>query len=110
MKTVWLFNVNRRVYRQDENGRSTGGPIWREHWQEHEIVGETSQSYITKWGMKVPKKGGEGIAFDAAEIDRLAYVHDNRHNIADAVQRCVDYDTLVKIAEIIGYKAEENPT
>jgi hypothetical protein len=104
MKFVWLFDRDRRVYNKDEKGRSTGGPIWREHWVKHEIVGETSRSWLTKRGQKVPKKGGPGIAFDEAGINRRAFVRDNSYKISQAIARCDDYDTLVKIAEIIGYK------
>ena len=106
IKSVWIFDSSRRVYRRDENGRAIGGPVWREHWVGHEIVGETSRSWITEFGRKVPKKGGYGIAFDAAEIDRQEYIHKHRCKIADAVRRCDDYYTLRQIAEMAGYVAE----
>lgn len=102
---VWVFDSNRRVYRRDEDGRPYGGPIWREHWRRHEIVGETTRSWITKHGTKIPKKGGYGIAFTEEEIDRAAYIQDNRHRIADRVLRLDDHDTLKRIAELVGYEA-----
>lgn len=101
---VWIFDINYRSYRRDKNGRAYGGPIWRDHWRKHEIVGETKRSWITRWGKKVPKSGGNGIAFSEEEIDREAYIQDNRHKIADRVMRLKDHDTLKRIAELVGYE------
>lgn len=78
---VWLFDINRRVYQRDASGRAFGSPIWREHWEEQVIVGETRVSWVTEWGKKVPKKGGWGIAFSEEEIAREAFVQDHRRNI-----------------------------
>ena len=38
--TVWVFDVNRRVYRERKPGETYagGGPIWREHWAPRKIV------------------------------------------------------------------------
>lgn len=99
---VWLFDVNYRVYGPDKSG-----PIWREHWRETRITGETKVSWITASGRRVPKKGGGGIAFSEVEIDRAAYVKVNRHRIADAVSRCADHDMLKTIAEMVGYMERE---
>lgn len=104
-RRVWVFDYNRRVYRQDEQGRSLhGSPIWREHWREEEVVGETSRSWITRLGRKIPKSGGPGIAFSEEEIERAEYVHENRHLIADQVRMLTDHDKLCQIAKIIGCK------
>lgn len=40
---VWLFDENHRVYAA---GNRMGGPIFREHFIEHTIIGETSQSWL----------------------------------------------------------------
>ena len=99
----WIFDENRRRYKTDEKGRSTGGPIWREHWVKVEIVGETSRSWITNYyDRKVPKKGGRGYAFSEEDIDRMAFV-EQRHAIGEAVKYCTDYETLRRIAEAVGY-------
>lgn len=98
----WIFDENRRRYKVDEKGRSVGGPIWREHWVKVEIAGETSRSWITKCGLKVPKKGGRGYAFCEADIDRMAFV-EQRWQIGEAVKRCTDYETLKLIADAVGY-------
>ena len=104
---VWLFDINRRVYAKDENGRNTGGPIWREHWREHQVVEETRVSYITKNGQKVPKNGGRNIAFSEAEIDRLEMIHLHAWQIADAVKSCKDPDILIEVAQLIGYQCRQ---
>lgn len=103
---VWVFDINIRKYRKDENGRSFGGPIWREHWQRQEIVSETSRSWITNYGEKIPKAraGGRGIAFSEEEIEREAFVQENRHKIAFEVQQIKDHELLKKVAELIGYR------
>lgn len=101
---VWIFDINVRKYRRDENGRSFGGPIWREHWVRHEITGETSRSWITNRNKKIPKSGGRGIAFCEEDIDRAAFVEENRYRIGQAVGAIRDYDLLKKVADLIGYK------
>ena len=100
---VWIFDINRRVYHKDEKGYGVGAPIWREHWCKHEIVGETKRSWILKYGKKIPKSGGRDIAFTEEEINRAAFIQDNRHKIADAVRCITDYDTLKKVAEVAGW-------
>jgi hypothetical protein len=123
--SVWIFQPEHRVYQQDENGRSFGAPIWREHWREHFVIGETSRSWLIGWrkysapGMyvlKLPKSSSDRIscaggrsatvAFSQAEIDEREWVHDHCHYIANQV-KYLDYATLRKIAELIGY--EEKP-
>lgn len=98
----WVFDVNRRRYKVDENGKSTGGPIWREHWAKVEIVGETSRSWVTSYGRKIPKSGGSGIAFSEEDINRMAFV-EQRWAIANKVRYCTDYETLKQIADAVGY-------
>lgn len=75
----------------------------RERWVKVEIVGETSRSWVTNYfGRKVPKKGGYNYAFCEADIDRMAFV-EQRWQIGEAVKRCVDYETLKRIADAVGY-------
>jgi hypothetical protein len=100
---VWIFDTNRRVYERDENGRAKGGPIWRDHWKEIPIVGETRVSWVSRYGDKIPKKGGYGIAFSEEEIDRAAFVQEHRSKIVRVLERCQDYDTLIKVAGVLGY-------
>ena len=104
MRDVWVFDINYRVYQKDENGRSYGSPIWREHWRKQKILGDTKRSWITYGGAKIPKKGGKGIAFSEEEIDRAAYVYDHKYKIAESVKAIGDFDMLKKIADLIGYR------
>jgi hypothetical protein len=106
--TVYVFDINRRVYPPKPPGKSysSSGPIWREHWVPQQIVGETSRSWITNHDRKIPKRGeAHGVAFDKADVDRAAWVHDNVHKIADKVTRCKDFDVLVRVAAAVGYIA-----
>lgn len=100
--TIWIFDINRRVYRKDTSGH----PIWREHWRPEVIAGETSRSWITKLGKKVPKKGydARSVAFSQEAIDRAAFIHDNAYRIGEAVGRLEDHDLLQQIAALINYK------
>lgn len=101
--SCWVFDINKRVYRRDENGRPCGGgPIWREHWRETKIVGETKVSWITEWGKKIPKKGGQGICFSERELDEASWVQENRNRLSDAVRSLKDFTTLKSVSEILG--------
>lgn len=105
---IFRFDPNRRIYKKDPvTGRDgRGGPIWREHWSEVEITGETSRSWVFRWNEKIPKKGPLpwGYLLNAEEVDRAAWAHDNIYEICEAVRRCRDYDKLRAIAELIGWK------
>lgn len=106
--TVWVFDINRRVYRERKPGEkyAVGAPIWREHWVPRKIVGETVRSWVLVQGGRVPKKGADPhlFSFSEADIARRAWVHDNRHLIERAVGRVCDYDTLRSVAALIGYE------
>jgi hypothetical protein len=102
-KTIWVYDINLRHYRRDEKGRSYGPPIWRKSWRPNEVVGENRVSWIFASGAKVPKKGAVGVAFSEEEIDRLAFVEENKHRISDAVS-CLGYERLKQVADLIGYQ------
>jgi len=101
--TIWAFDINRRVYAKDASNTFGGGPIWREHWRPMKVTGETSRSWITAWG-KYPKSGGPNLAFSESDIDRAAFVNDHKHRICEAIRSEYDFDTLVQIAKLVGYK------
>ena len=102
---IWRFDENHRIYKKDANGRSNGGPIYREHWRSTTIQAETTKSWITVWGEKVPKRGPHpGYAFSASEVDDHCWVHGNRYSITRAVDRCKDANALRRIAELVGWK------
>jgi len=106
---VWAFNVNRRVYERDANGKAMGGPIWREHWEPMFVVGETTQSWLigSEWmkdrpdthhrAGKVAKKDWPGsLATSEVDIERAAFVK-QRHKLARRIEACRDYETLKAI-------------
>ena len=103
-QTVWKFDINRRVY-----GQNKAAPIWREHWREMVIIGETRRSWLvgysgsTSTHDKIPKNDVNPRlwAFSSADISRRAWVNDNCHRIAEAVRRCNDCDTLSKIDALL---------
>ena len=97
--TIWIFDIQRRVYARDADGRATGGPIWREHWRPVVIVGETSRSWVTDYGNKIAKSGTDprNVAFSEAEIDRAAWVRDNARRISGRVMACGDFEKLKAI-------------
>lgn len=101
---VWIFDINRRVYLKDGNGRSFGSPIWREHWKKIDVVGETRVSWLTSCRRKIPKKGGHDICFSLREIEDRAWIHENAHRLAGAVSRCTDIGALREIAHLVGYQ------
>lgn len=107
---LWRWNENRRVYGRDpETGRPTGSPIWREHWEPCEIIGETLRSwlvgspYMKTWADmerkadKVAKKDFPGkYATSEEDIEKAAFV-EGRFRLAEKVRYCTDYDTLKKV-------------
>ena len=101
---VFVFDDNHREYVRDSNGNSSGGPIYRKHFVETTITGETPRSWITarRPDLKYSKKDGQGL-YNAEQVDEAVYVHDHAHKIADRVYR-VDYKTLKAIAKLIGYE------
>jgi hypothetical protein len=107
---VWKFDQNRREYERDEKGRASGPPIWRKHWVRYAIKSENRVNWILddSWGdngsrisKRDPRSAGWGFAFSEEEIDRLAWIHDNAHKLADAVRRCTDYETLHAVAALL---------
>jgi hypothetical protein len=109
---VWQFDQNNRVYREGYSA-----PIWRKHWRKKEVTGETARSWVV--GNGSPRHGGfklskadvaKGtydrslIALSESDIDKAAWVHDNRYKISSAIDRLNDYDILQKVAELVGYK------
>jgi hypothetical protein len=97
---VWIFDINRRIYNRDENGRAYGGPVWREHWQKHEITGETIRSWIRD------NVDLRSICFTDQELEDVIYIHDNERHIAERVRKITDVKLLKQVAELIGYTGE----
>lgn len=112
VRHVWIFDSNRRIYPPAPNGKlwASGGPIYREHWVKHEVAGETRASYITKHGGKVPKKGGHGFALSEAEVEDDVWRHDHRWRIAKIVGDLRDVSILRKVADVVGYLPNVEPS
>ena len=113
-RKVWVFRSERRVYERDARGHAHGGPIWREHWCEGVIDGETPRLWLVGFpkstgdrpGLmgRFPKKGvPDGFALDEKQIDRLAWRHEHAHRIAAAIQHA-PLDQLIEVARLIDYK------
>jgi hypothetical protein len=110
---VWEFDQNLRVYERDENGRAMGGPIWRKHWRELQVIGETSRSWLvgSEWqksdpsrAMKIAKRDWPGdLAISEEDLDRRAFV-EQRYKLARAIETCRDYDTLKAIEAALAAK------
>ncbi len=103
---IWFYDGNRRVYRALEPGKTyaTGGPIYRESWRKLAVIGETSRSWLTEFGHKVPKKGERrGYALTDSEMEDFVFIHDNAYKIGRFVEDIKDADLLRKIATLSGY-------
>jgi hypothetical protein len=114
--TIYIFEDNHRVYAKDAQGRSTGGPIWKEHWRPHTIDGETTQSWIVgkDWRnpIKISKKELRegtlrGVCFSMEEVERKAWVKANAHYLGNVVGVQDNYELLKKIAEMVNYKEQK---
>lgn len=94
-----------RVFVRRTSNR-TGEPEWREM----PITGETSRSWIAgehAWQqLKIPKKGRNVtlVCFTPEEVERATWVTKHAWRIGDAVGRVTDFDTLIHIATLAGYK------
>lgn len=103
-----MFNANLRIYELDKSR-----PIWRKHWQEVEIIGETSRSWLlgSPWRpLKLSKASFRSGACPAgwarswADVENLAWVHENRHRIAEHLHRVQDPKVLRDVAKLINYQ------
>lgn len=107
---VWVFDQNHRVYPKKPNGSPLGGgPIYREHFREREITGETSRSWVLSSGLKVPKTGGDvrgAVYMTRQAVEDAVFMNAHRWRIEEAVGRVLDATLLRQIAALVGYKAE----
>lgn len=102
----FLYDMSRRVYERDENGRAKGGPTFRGHFYEVTIEGETSKSWITNHGRtKVPKSSPFPPLYTEQMISDREWVAVHAYRISEEVRRLTDVDSLKRIAEIVGYTA-----
>jgi len=111
--TIWIFDENRRVYPDGPDGRRSFGSraIWREHWRQTVITGETRVSWLHH-GRKISKRdlaAGKvrGVLTSEADLDAACYVNEHAHKIAERVQRLAGGEqaatVLRQIAALVGY-------
>ena len=96
--SVWVFNQNRRVYAKAPRGQYVGAPIWREHWEEREIIDETRVSWVLRGGGKIKKSANpRAVAFSEEEIDRRAFVKEKQVVFAGHIRECASYEAMKEI-------------
>lgn len=109
--SVWIFDENRRVYR-DEDGNYSSRCIFRQHFCKVKVTGETRQSWILSYqnNIKVNKKtlkykrgyGRDGnLYLTEDDIDKMCWIKDNKMNIIDIVRRCDNYKKLKQVEDIM---------
>jgi len=126
--TVWIFDANRRVYADKKLGNGklwpSGPPIWREHWRQHVITGETRVSWLVAdyVGDRHPRKISKrdlaagkvrGVLTSERDLDAACYVNEHAHAVADRVSRLAGGEqaaaVLRQIAALVGYDAGSTP-
>lgn len=107
--TVWIFDEDHRVYPKDK--RFGSGPIYREHFRPEIIDGETRTSWLigskqwrkSDW-IRINKKNPQ-CCVSIEEVEGRVWAQEHRHRILQLAQTS-DYETLRKIAELVGYKSD----
>lgn len=104
---IFYYDENHRVYEKDSNGRSFGGPIFKEHFRRGIITGETRDYWlIDSWGMRIKKKPVDlkfGV-LTQEQVEDLVWLAVNRYKLVEKIKYSNDIVILKKIAELIGYK------
>ena len=118
-ETLYLYNENNRVYKDDE-GNSTRHTNPRFKWEAYEVVSETRNSWIIvmRGGkeIRVNKKTFE-IAYIAPGYKQMAYTEEmkqaalwleqNHADIVQAVQKCSNVQKLLAIWNILQEETED---
>lgn len=97
----YVFHENRRRY--DANRHI----IYREHFEQREITGETTRSWLVGAlkTTKIPKKTGANL-YTADMVELEVWGREHKYKIAEALRySSIPLETFKKIAELIGYKA-----
>lgn len=104
--TVYTFDVNRRVYARDEQGKPHGGPIYREHWRPWLIVGEEKRSWIVAYpDGTYPRKVSKTSFKTETEVADACWLEVTRYRFSEAVRKCNNVDLLRRAAAVIGFEA-----
>jgi len=101
---AWIFDHNRRVYKDPETGVKSFGPIYKYHWVKHEIIGETRVSWLygdKQRPCKIPKKGERyRVYFSLEEVEQDCYVKENVIRLAEMFRHAT-YNQLKEIERIL---------
>lgn len=103
----FVFDYNRRVYEKD--GVKSSSPIYREHFREIKVTGETDREYLCsygtinkrtmrfKWGKETQR------VYTEQEMEADVFVNENRHKAAERVRSlsAENADKLKAIIEIL---------
>lgn len=100
----YIFDDNRRIYKRDENGRSSGSPIFREKFVQVEIVGETSRSWVFSYygETKVSKKDPWKKIHTLKMVNDKVWLKEHAYKLGEKVQQCRDIAKMKQIAVIVG--------
>lgn len=107
-QTVYYFDQNRRVYREDKSG-----PIYKEYFRPLEIKDENDKEFILDWGTINKRSGllrfnrdrGTVRFFTEEEKEDMTYIEDNGYKLADKVRHIKDAGKLKMIAKILDFEA-----
>lgn len=114
--TVWRFDRNHRVYARDASGTATGPAIFREYFRPTTISGQTTKSWVTTGGLKIPKAGGDvrecaggaygkiAVYMTQEAVDAECWRQVHRWRLAKKVEECNDVALLKQIAALVGYR------
>lgn len=113
---IYRFDINRRVYERKPGKKYGGRIIYREHWQELSITGETSRSWLVqrfsgdRSPLKVPKKGAHrGWAFSKEEVEMDVFLNEAMPKIRDRLSwtHREDPQVLLRVAKAMGIAIPE---
>ena len=105
--TVYVYDPNRREYARDAQGRAIGGALYRGHFVETVITGETRVSWIVeRFKAKYKKKPAYPTAgcLTMDRVNDLVWKDSHRYKIARVVERLSDVAVLKQVAALIGYE------
>ena len=95
------LKVGSKIWWHQRHSRSQN---YRDQWNETDIKGQTSRSWITRYGM-APKRGPHyGYAFTTEELNDLVYVNDNAYRISRSLDNCKDASILRQIDALLTAK------
>ena len=99
---LWMFDHNRRRYNEKREC------IFREHFFEVEIIGETSRSWLigSYRPLKIPKASpwGAGKLYTAKMVEDSIYENEHKYKISELIRYKATVAQLRQIAEILGYQ------